>query len=169
MIVSKEFTFEASHQILGHPGKCARLHGHSWRLVVYVKGDINPSTHMVLDYFDLKGVVQPLIDRLDHHHLGFGYTMCGDLNIWVPATVEGLPVGFIPTSENLLLWIADQLPHDFPWEMLELKETCTSSAILYRDEWLYKRAREHYRKEEPTDAGKTVIEERESGNEEEGS
>jgi 6-pyruvoyltetrahydropterin/6-carboxytetrahydropterin synthase len=131
MIVSKQFRFEASHQLNGYEGKCARLHGHSWILNVVVEGMINPKTGMVYDYVDLKSAIQPIVDRLDHQHLGFG-TVQGVL---LRNTVEGLPSDFLPTSENLLWWIATQIPLSLNWHCLELSETCTCNAVLLREEY----------------------------------
>lgn len=140
MIVSlkKEFRFEASHQLPNHDGKCARLHGHSWRLVVEIEGDVknepdSPKDGMVMDYTDMKAIVQPIIEMLDHHHLGSGHVSDNWGNSFIlESDVDNIPSFFVPTSENLLGWIARQLPYDFPWASLSLNETCTSEAILYR-------------------------------------
>src|SRR2546421_12500234 len=82
----KEFTFEAAHRLPGVPTghKCARLHGHSYRLIVHVSGDVDPVTGMVIDFADVKAAVKPLIEaHLDHYYLN---------------EVEGLDN---PTSENV--------------------------------------------------------------------
>lgn len=140
MELSKEFRWEASHQIHNHSGRCANLHGHSWVLTVFVGGSINPDTGMVVDFYDIKKVVQPIIDRLDHTHLGSGRYMVTGIEgfrkeVWIgPSHEPSLPK--LPTSENLLYWIAAQLPKDFDWTKLVINETCTSSAILYRSEFI---------------------------------
>ena len=146
MLLSKEFRFEASHQLPRHKGKCARLHGHSWMLTVRVEGPVQDASGMVLDYFEIKESIQPVIDRLDHTHLGSGYIYeAGQIialgsrgykfNQWLyPSHEPSLPEN--PTSENLCLWIADQLPLTFPWHSLTLNETCTTSCTLTRTEWL---------------------------------
>lgn len=69
MRISKDFTFEASHVLPRHPGKCSRLHGHSYKVTVVVECTIDPRTGFVLDYGDMKKIVSPFIDRLDHQHL----------------------------------------------------------------------------------------------------
>ena len=137
MLLSKTFRFEASHQIHNHPGKCARLHGHSWVLTISVLAPLNPETGMVMDYSDIKAIGDPIVEALDHHHLGNGFS---GVNHWRMADqVESFPLPYgrewIPTSENLLLWIARQLPRDFPWFYLKLNETCTSEAILSREDY----------------------------------
>lgn len=51
-------------------GKCARLHGHTYHLDVVITGLVNPSTGMILNYFDLDRVVKPYVDEvLDHRFL----------------------------------------------------------------------------------------------------
>lgn len=92
MQVEKLFRFEASHILPRHPGKCSRLHGHSWRVKVSVFGPVNPATGFVMDFAELKKLVQPIIDRFDHQHL----------NAFVR----------YPSSENIALHIAyELLPH----------------------------------------------------------
>lgn len=136
--LSKEFRFEASHQLPNHDGKCARLHGHSWKLKVWVAGhvmDIIPKYSkegMVVDYSDIKTAVQPIVDGLDHHHLGSG-VIGGDAVAMYVGPDDNLP-NFppIPTSENILIWISQQIPSYLAWVRLELSETCTANAVLER-------------------------------------
>lgn len=67
--LTRIFTFEASHQLEWHPGKCARLHGHSYQLSVTVTGPVNRDG-IVIDFADLKAVVQKhFLDDYDHVHL----------------------------------------------------------------------------------------------------
>ena len=127
MLIGKEFGFEASHQLPRHDGKCKDLHGHSWKLKVGVIGPVNEKTGFVMDYAELKRRVDPLITRLDHSHLG---TMDG-----ISKARVSTPEGFYPTSENLIVWIGFQLYLQLDWYILELKETCTSSCILMREEY----------------------------------
>lgn len=67
----KDFYFDAAHQLPGVPAdhQCARLHGHTYRLRVFVTGDVDEKTGMILDYAYLKKMVGPVIDHLDHHYL----------------------------------------------------------------------------------------------------
>lgn len=127
--ISKRFTFEASHVLPQHPGKCARLHGHSWVLTVEVCGPVDMRTGFVMDFDDLKKVVhERIVDRVDHQHLGWGQL----------ASSSGLihpPFGdnFYPTSENLVVLFAARLPAElFPEQVrlsrVLLEETCTSAA-----------------------------------------
>lgn len=153
MVITKKFEFCASHILTRHDGKCARLHGHNWVLEVSVEGKIDIETGFVMDYAVLKKYVQPLIENLDHKHLGQ----------WAYHTKDSLPTGKVsgtsrwgiveesamlvhapsgwnkflyPSSENLLWWIGRQLKEaGLDWWMLALDETCTSSATLSRMEF----------------------------------
>jgi len=73
--ICKEFTFEASHQLPNHKGKCKNLHGHSYRVQVELSGEINliegaSDEGMIMDFGDLSNIVKTeVLDRFDHHHL----------------------------------------------------------------------------------------------------
>lgn len=147
MELRKSFRFEASHILPKHPGKCARLHGHSWILHVFVCGPINDDTGFVVDYGDISVIVKPIIEKLDHRHLGaWDFEWKGVVwHIQLPTTwsgndiannVEGLPPDFYPSSENFLWWIADQLTPRLPmWSRVAVEETCTAYAELTREEY----------------------------------
>lgn len=117
--LKKEFKFEASHQLKNHDGKCRRLHGHSWvgEVEVY-SNSLNKGgskENMVMDYGDLKKLLEPLIDTLDHYHL------------------NDVLLTDMPTSEFLCKYIYDHLKQYFPFGIAKLKsvtikETCTSEA-----------------------------------------
>jgi len=115
-ILSKSFSFEASHQLPHHDGKCARLHGHSWKGFVYVAGDAlisgGPKSGMVIDYADIKKHLGPLVNEyLDHWHLN-----------------ESLGVEN-PTSECVAQWVYNALSPSLPLIAVRIDETCTSSCI----------------------------------------
>jgi 6-pyruvoyltetrahydropterin/6-carboxytetrahydropterin synthase len=119
MELFKEFTFEAAHRLPNVPvdHKCARLHGHSYRVVIHVNGEIDPVTGMVIDFADVTASFKPIIEQyLDHYYLN---------------DVEGLEN---PTSENLACWIWKRLRPALPLlSAVQVRETCTSGA-LYRGE-----------------------------------
>lgn len=67
----KTFRFEAAHALPNVPPdhKCRRLHGHSYRVDVHVRGEIDSHTGMVMDFGDIKAIVGPLLKELDHRYL----------------------------------------------------------------------------------------------------
>ncbi|MFA7554420.1 MAG: 6-carboxytetrahydropterin synthase QueD [Spongiibacteraceae bacterium] len=118
MEIYKEFSFEAAHRLPHVPEghKCARLHGHSFYVRIYVRGEVGSHTGWVMDFSELKQVFKPIYERLDHHYLN---------------DIEGLEN---PTSENLSRWIWQQLKPLLPiLSKIEVKETCTSGCIYSGD------------------------------------
>ena len=109
--IFKEFTFEAAHRLpcvpTGH--KCARLHGHSFRVELAVEGPVNPKTGWFMDFGELHALWAPLYDVLDHHYLN---------------EVPGLEN---PTSEVLARFIWQRLkPRLASLTRVTLYETCES-------------------------------------------
>ncbi len=118
MEIWKEFGFEAAHRLPNVPEghKCARLHGHSFRVSVYVKGPVGERTGWVMDFADIKAAFDPIERQLDHYYLN---------------EIDGLDN---PTSENLARWIWRRLKPALPlMSKLVVHETCTSKCI-YRGE-----------------------------------
>jgi len=114
MELRKTFQIEAAHRLpyvpVGH--KCARLHGHSWRIEVAIEGPIGDDTGWVMDFADLKAAFQPIYDRIDHHYLN---------------DIPGLEN---PTSERLAIWIWNELKPRLPLlNELVIAETCTSRCV----------------------------------------
>lgn len=63
--ISKQFRWEMGHRLPFHDGLCRNIHGHSYEAHVILTGE--PDAHgMVMDYFDMKTLVEPLIDEWDH-------------------------------------------------------------------------------------------------------
>lgn len=67
MKVTKEITFDVAHMLSNYQGKCANLHGHTYKLQVTLEGNVDNVTHMVLDFNVLKEVLnQSVMDVFDH-------------------------------------------------------------------------------------------------------
>ncbi len=109
MEIFRVFSIEAAHRLPNVPAdhKCARLHGHSFRIEVHVAGEVDPDSGWVQDFADIRVAFQPVNDRLDHHYLN---------------DVPGLEN---PTSENLAIWIWNELLSDLPMlSKIVVQETC---------------------------------------------
>jgi 6-pyruvoyltetrahydropterin/6-carboxytetrahydropterin synthase len=118
MDIFKEFIIEAAHRLPNVPPghKCARLHGHSFRIEIHVRGPVEEGAGWVMDYADIKQAFKPLFDQLDHHYLN---------------EIDGLSN---PTSENLARWLWRYLHPKLPMlYKIVVRETCTAGCI-YRGE-----------------------------------
>ena len=118
MEIYKTFTFEAAHRLPNVPPghKCARLHGHSFQVMVHVQGPLLAHAGWVMDFADLKAVVKPLIEELDHAYLN---------------EIPGLEN---PTSEVIARWIWRRLTAPLTGlRQIVVRETCTSGCV-YRGE-----------------------------------
>jgi 6-pyruvoyltetrahydropterin/6-carboxytetrahydropterin synthase len=64
-----EAEFSAAHQIPGHPGRCARVHGHNYRVLARFAGRGLDDMGMVADFGDLKSLLTEALAPLDHSNL----------------------------------------------------------------------------------------------------
>jgi 6-pyruvoyltetrahydropterin/6-carboxytetrahydropterin synthase len=105
----REQRFEAAHRLPKVPPghKCARLHGHSFKIELVVSGTVNPETGWFIDYGEIDALWQPLHDQLDHNYLN---------------EIPGLEN---PTSEILAHWLWQKLRPSLPaLERVIVHETC---------------------------------------------
>jgi len=65
--IFKDFTFAAAHAIRGHTRGCENLHGHNYRVRVYLQASTLNELGMVLDFADLKAIMQEILEPFDHH------------------------------------------------------------------------------------------------------
>ncbi len=127
VLISKEFTFDASHHLHCYEGKCKNLHGHTYKVIVGISGMTGP-TGLVMDFADLKAIWKKDVEiYLDHRYLN-----------------ETLPK-MNTTAENIVVWIYETFSEalksheDFGnglrMESVRLYETPTSYAEAKR-EWM---------------------------------
>jgi 6-pyruvoyltetrahydropterin/6-carboxytetrahydropterin synthase len=112
--IFKEFVFEAAHRLPNVPQghKCARLHGHSYRVAIHVEGEVDADAGWVVDFADIVYAFKPVLACLDHYYLN---------------EIEGLGN---PTSEELARWIWERVSHTLPGlSQVVVRETCTSGCI----------------------------------------
>lgn len=119
MLIKKSFTFEAAHVLPHHPGKCGRLHGHSYRLEVALEGPLQSAgaaAGMVEDFEVVSRVVkETVVGELDHRSLN--------------EIVDN------PTAELVLVWIWARLAPALPaLTELILWETPTACAVMRKND-----------------------------------
>lgn len=113
--IFKEFGFESAHRLPNVPPghKCGRMHGHSFRFEVHVRGPVGATSGWVMDFADIKAAVTPLVEQLDHYVLN---------------DIAGLEN---PTSENLASWLWERLGMRLPGlTKIVVRETCTSGCVF---------------------------------------
>jgi|SRR6056297_2289921 len=109
--LAKTFGFEAAHFLPSFPEghKCRRMHGHSFKVDVIVEGEVDPEKGYLIDYGDIKKVIKPIEDALDHRVLN---------------EIEGLEN---PTSEVIAGWVWDRAAQGLAMlSEVIVHETCTS-------------------------------------------
>lgn len=114
MEVFKSFTIEAAHQLPNVPEDhpCARVHGHSFVIELWVSGFVGGRSGWVLDFAEIDEAFRPLRDQLDHRLLNL---------------VEGLSN---PTSENLAVWIWERVSMGVRGlSKVIVRETATSGCV----------------------------------------
>ena len=125
-----------AHALHAYDGLCANIHGHSYRLLVTVRGNVkeengSPKNGMVLDFSVLKEIVKPMIiEKYDHSLVLNANSPHRDINFSAFEKVYFLP--YQPTSENLVadfaLKIRLKLPAGIELLKVVLSETATSFA-----------------------------------------
>ena len=69
MIVGKTFHFDAAHRLPNYSGKCRYMHGHTWKVTVELEGEIDKETHMIIDFNEVKVVMEGIFHPFDHQIL----------------------------------------------------------------------------------------------------
>ena len=119
MEVFKEFTFDSAHFLPHVPEdhKCRRMHGHTYRVRLFVSGELDPHLGWVIDFGDIKRIWNPIEKQLDHYVLN---------------DIEGLEN---PTAENLAIWIWRRIKLKIPkLSKVEVYENLTNG-VAYRGEF----------------------------------
>ena len=91
--VTVEDTFSAGHYLRNYRGKCEKPHGHNYRVRVTLSGAQLDQAGLLLDFKELKDVLRPAINYLDHE-------MINELE---PFTTMN------PSAENLAKYFFDEI------------------------------------------------------------
>ncbi|MBK8501675.1 MAG: 6-carboxytetrahydropterin synthase [Saprospiraceae bacterium] len=136
--ITKLFTLEMGHALLGHDGQCHNIHGHSYKLFVTLSGTPlqqsgHPKDGMIIDFTDLKKIVQEHVLQHFDHALVLNQHAPDDLQSILTGHFEKVRItAFQPTCENLLLHfvevLEENLPSDVTLYQVRLDETATSFA-----------------------------------------
>jgi 6-pyruvoyltetrahydropterin/6-carboxytetrahydropterin synthase len=90
-----ESHFDAAHKLVGYEGKCAELHGHTWRVEVFVVGEKLNDVGILVDFNVLKKKLKEIIERLDHKLLNdlneIGNPTCENISKYIFENLKDLP------------------------------------------------------------------------------
>jgi 6-pyruvoyltetrahydropterin/6-carboxytetrahydropterin synthase len=119
MILKKQFTFDAAHNLVRYHGKCERLHGHTYRMSVAVKGTPDDEG-MVVDFLEVKRIVnEEVVSKFDHAYLNDMFEQ--------------------PSAENVARFVFERLDplirgENYALHEVELWESPSSSVVFGRDD-----------------------------------
>lgn len=126
MKIAKKFKWEMGHRLPEHFGQCKNIHGHSYKMLVEFEGELDENG-MVIDYYDVEKIINPIIEKLDHAFL---------VNKDDKLTVEFLEklnskkvvVDFESTVENICTYLLTKiksadLPENVKTIMVRVSET----------------------------------------------
>jgi 6-pyruvoyltetrahydropterin/6-carboxytetrahydropterin synthase len=96
--LTKDFSFEAAQTLPSAPAghKCRKMHGHSFKVEVTVRGKVDPKIGWVYDHAQISAAMKPLMQMLDHSYLN---------------EIKGLEN---PTIENMAAWFWKKLAPQCP-------------------------------------------------------
>jgi len=142
--ITKRFTFEMAHALLGYDGLCKNIHGHSYVLWVTIIGTPldelkNPKNGMLMDFSLLSKMIKShIIEVFDHALLLNDKNTDEVKNVFKHHFEKVVWVSYQPTCENLLndfsQKIMNQLPSDVSLFSLKLQETETSYAEWFAED-----------------------------------
>ncbi len=107
MKIAKEFRWEMGHRLPEHSGLCKNIHGHSYKMIVEFEGELDKN-QMVIDYYDVEKIVNPIIEKLDHSFM---------VNVDDKVVLEFLErmnsrkvvVDFFATAENICGYLLSEI------------------------------------------------------------
>lgn len=106
-----ETHFGAAHRLRGYDGECENLHGHNWHLTVRLAGEKLNGLGMVMDFKEVKDLLNRVLDRLDHRYLN-----------------EVEPFDRLnPTTEHIAEYVARELSGQLPEPVRVSSVTCWES------------------------------------------
>ena len=102
-VISVKSGFAGAHFLRGYKGKCAHIHGHNWKIIVEISGNSLNELGMLMDFKDLKKIIESISDTLDHK-------MLNDLPYFSKKN---------PTAENIALFYAENIKKQNPNIVIE--------------------------------------------------
>lgn len=107
MKIAKEFRWEMGHRLPEHFGQCKNIHGHSYKMIVEIEGELDKN-EMIIDYYDVEKIINPIIEKLDHAFMvnkddGIVLEFLEKMNS------KKVVVDFQSTAENICLYLLNEV------------------------------------------------------------
>lgn len=133
--ISAEASFDSAHFLSGYPGKCARLHGHRWRVTAEVSARELNEDGMVMDFKDLKGALRTIADHYDHCVIVEENTLRPETETaFQNENFKVVTLPFRPTAEHLARQFYDELHQaGVPAARVTVYETPDNRAVYEAD------------------------------------
>jgi len=125
--IAKEFRWEMGHRLPEHTGLCKNIHGHSYRMVVELNGEILKNG-MIIDFYDLGKIVKPVLDSLDHCFLVYSKDKIV-LNFLKENKMKMVVVDYLATVENICADITNKIISEF--KKKKIKNISSISVKIY--------------------------------------
>lgn len=97
--IRKTFRFEAAHRLMdSYSKKCQQVHGHSYKLELFLQSDQLDENEMVVDFGKLRDLLGDILEQFDHR-----IVLCekDPLTDCLPENLGCILVSFNPTAEKM--------------------------------------------------------------------
>ena len=111
-----ESHFAAAHRLKGYPGKCADMHGHTWRVTATVRADELDDIGMCIDFKKISNSLDDIVEGFDHR-------MLNEMPVFAPMN---------PTAENISRVIFEQLSERINTDKVTVVSVTISESDRYR-------------------------------------
>lgn len=116
-LITSESSFDAAHFLTNYEGKCKNIHGHRWRVVVTIKGEL--TNGMLVDFGDFKKDIKDLCDYFDHSFIVEKGSLDKKLFDLLNRQFVLRVVEFRTTAENFSKYIFEEMSKKY-----SVKEVC---------------------------------------------
>lgn len=133
MKIAKEFRWEMGHRLPEHFGLCKNIHGHSYKMIVELEGELDKN-QMVIDYYDVEKIINPVIEKLDH-----SFMVTKDdktvLEFLEKMNSKKVVVDFNSTAENICTYLLSEIRKtDLPSNISSVKVRVYETQFDYAEE-----------------------------------
>lgn len=107
VMISKTIYFDSAHKNPVKGGKYAQLHGHTFYMKIYAKGEIDKKYGWIIDFADLKGAFAGIISKLDHSYLNDIPELADDATLpsikkWILSQLSSTPEWFADVKVGIV-------------------------------------------------------------------